>query len=305
MKQLKYFFFLPVSIILISVSCTRDTDLAEQSGNWIVRASLGGPARYKAVSFVLYDTAYVATGYDGTYKYNDTWAFYPDANNAYGAWQQKASIPAPPPASGSGKLGRSNAVGFAITLTSGLMKGYLATGLDGDANRMKDTWEYDPKADSWAQKLDFPEKPDPNGNANGRYDASAFGIGAKGYLTCGFNGNPLSDLWIFDPTGTLGTWTQGTNFPGFKRSGAVAFVYNNLGYLATGQNNTSTASVNDFWSYDPNGAAGGLWTKLKDIANTSTDSYDDDYTDIVRSGAVAFVMNNASTPKAYITTGQN
>jgi len=39
---------------------------------------------------------------------------------------------------------------------------------------------------------------------------------------------------------------------------------------------------------------------LRRIANVSDDSYDDDYT-IVRSKAVAFVMND----KAYISTGEN
>ncbi|MFX9089370.1 hypothetical protein ABTN55_19590, partial [Acinetobacter baumannii] len=36
-----------------------------------------------------------------------------------------------------------------------------------------------------------------------------------------------------------------------------------------------------------------------------SDSYDDDYTDIVRYNAIAFVINNASVPKGYLTCGQN
>ena len=77
---------------------------------------------------------------------------------------------------------------------------------------------------------------------------------------------------------------------------AVAFVYNNKGYICTGTNNGT--AVNDFWSYDPSTSA---WTELRQIANISADSYDDNYTDIIRSNAAAFVIGD----KAYITTGEN
>ena len=43
------------------------------------------------------------------------------------------------------------------------------------------------------------------------------------------------------------------------------------------------------------------WTELRQIANISTDSYDDNYADIVRSNAVGFIIGD----KAYITTGEN
>ncbi len=75
---------------------------------------------------------------------------------------------------------------------------------------------------------------------------------------------------------------------------AVAFVYNNAAYVVTGTNNGTL--VNDFWKYD-----GTSWTELRKIANISTDSYDDDYTDIVRSNAAAFVMGDT----AFISTGEN
>ena len=77
---------------------------------------------------------------------------------------------------------------------------------------------------------------------------------------------------------------------------AVAFVHNNKGYICTGTDNGT--AVNDLWAYDPSTAA---WTELRKISNISTDSYDDNYTDIVRSNAVAFTIGD----KAYITTGEN
>ena len=66
-------------------------------------------------------------------------------------------------------------------------------------------------------------------------------------------------------------------------------------YVCGGQNNNS--DVSDFWGFDPSAAT--PWTQLRDIANTSDDDYDDDYTSIVRSYGVSFVIDG----KAYLTLG--
>ena len=50
-------------------------------------------------------------------------------------------------------------------------KGYFGTGYDG-ANKLNDFWEYDPTANNWTQKADFP--------GTARYDAVAFGCPAMG-----------------------------------------------------------------------------------------------------------------------------
>ena len=86
---------------------------------------------------------------------------------------------------------------------------------------------------------------------------------------------------------------------GFKREGAVAFVYNNKAYIVTGDNNGQTSTVNDLWMFDP--TANPTWTPKRSITNVSTDSYDDGYTDITRTNAVVFVMG----AYAYLTTGNN
>lgn len=291
MKQLKYFFFLPASLVLIAISCTKSTSTTtDQSGNWVKRADFGGVPRSEGISFVIGDTAYIGTGYDGTYRYNDLWAFLPDQNSGNGSWSQRQSIPAP--ASANGVLGRSSAVGFTV---SG--KGYVTTGTDS-YTRFKDTWEYNPITNTWAQKADFPEGLDPNGKPNGRINAVAFGIDTKGYVTTGFNGAATNDMYIFDPAAN--TWTQGPSLGGDKRSEATAFVYNGQGYLLTGIKNG--LMVNDFWKFDPKTTT---WTKLRNINNISSETYDDDYSDIVRQNAVSFVINNGTTPKAYLATGKN
>lgn len=274
MKYIKRLVLLPAGVVLVFLSCSKSSTStsSDTSGNWIRRSEFEGNARTEAVSFVIGDTAFVGTGYDGATRYTDLWAYDPVKNY----WMQRAQFP--------GKA-RNSAVGFTIG-----NKGYIATGYDG-VSRLADNWEYDPSANSWTQKADFA--------GTARYDAVAFGVGTKGYITTGFDGGYTKDMWEFTPTGgtnNAGVWTQRPSLGGGKRSGGVAFVYNGNAYVLTGINNGT--AVTDFWKYDP---AAMTWTQLRDISNTSTDSYDDDYSDIVRNNGVGFVIGS----KAYIAVGEN
>ncbi len=257
------------------VSCAKNPgvdDPSVDSGNWVKRSEFEGNARTEAASFVIGDTAYIGTGYDGSVRYTDFWAFDPAKN----FWIQKAQFPG---------VARNSAVGFAVGT-----KGYIATGYDG-LNRLGDTWEYNQATNTWVRKADFA--------GSARYDAVAFGINDKGYISTGFDGGYTKDLWEFTPTGgtnNSGVWAQKVSLGGTKRSGAIALVYNNKAYVVTGINNGTT--VSDFWMFDPATAA---WTQLRDIANISSDPFDDDYTDIVRDNGVGFIIGT----KAYITVGEN
>lgn len=269
MKQLKYFFFLPVSVVLILVSCSKSADSTDiTSGNYVKRSEFEGNARTEAVSFTIGDTSYIGTGYDGTNRYTDFWAYDPIKN----FWIQRATFPG---------IARSSAVGYSVGA-----KGYIATGYDG-LNRLNDNWEYNPANNSWTRKADFGGTP--------RYDAVAFGINDKGYISTGFDGGYTKDLWEFTPA--TNTWAQKVSLGGSKRSGAVVFVYKNKAFVVTGINNGQP--VTDFWVYDPANASS--WTQLRDITNISADSYDDLYTTINRSQAVGFVIGN----KGYLTVGEN
>ena len=275
MKRLKYYFFLPLSIVLIMISCAKtDTTVAsDSSGNWIKRSEFEGNARTEAVSFTIGDTSYIGTGYDGTNRYTDFWAYDPVKN----FWIQRATFPG---------VARNSAVGFNVGA-----KGYIATGYDG-INRLNDNWEYTPATNTWVRKADFA--------GTARYDAVGFGINNLGYISTGFDGGYTKDLWEFNPTGgtnNSGVWAQRVSLGGSKRSGAVVWVYNNKAYVLTGINNGT--SVSDFWVFDP--ANSSSWKQLRDISNTSADNYDDDYTDIVRSNAVGFVIG----AKGYIAVGEN
>jgi len=278
MRKVTYYLFFAGSALFLLYACTKTGSSTTIIGNWVSRFDFDGVSRSEAVSFTIGDVAYVGTGYAGSgnaTKTNDRladlWKYNVDNNS----WTVMASLP--------DSAARTNAVGFGTST-----KGYISTGLAQDAiTKLKDTWEYDPTANTWTKKADFA--------GTARYDAVAFSINNVGYIVTGYDGNYLKDFYSYNPAGA-GTWTQLQSFQGYKRKAAVAFVYQNKAYVCTGQDNTTFP--NDFWVYDPSGS--GTWTQKRQIANVSTDSYDDSY-NIVRANAVAFVMGG----KGYVATGEN
>ena len=271
------------TVLIISISffsCSKGgvtTGDPDTPGNWIRRSDLDGVARGQAVGMVIGDTAYLATGKDGTSYMKDVWRYNPDGNN----WSQRANLP------GEGRAG-------AIAFTIGT-KAYLGTGFNA-AGRLKDFWEYNATTNQWARKTDF--------LGTARYGAAAFAINNKGYITTGYDGNDLNDFYEYNPAAdtagaTTSPWLAKQDMSGTKRSGAVAFVYQGKAYLCTGGSGTGTSFIpaTDMWMFDP---ANGTWTKRKSISDASPDPYDDHYS-IIRKNAVAFVMND----RAYVSTGEN
>ncbi len=271
MYKLKNITLLSILIVPLFISsCTKTSDTStDTSGNWIKRSDFEGITRSEGVSFVIGDKAYVGTGYDGTNRLGDLWQYDPVQN----FWLQKADLPG---------AARSSAVAF----TAG-GNGYVGTGYDG-VNRLNDIWQYNPTTNSWIKKNDF--------TGGARYDAVAFSVLDKGYIATGYDGNYLKDFWEYNPA--TDNWLQQVSLGGSKRSAAVAFVYNNKAYVCTGTNNGTSTGVNDLWVFDP--SATPIWTEKRKISNVSTDSYDDAYA-VIRSNAVAFVMNG----KGYVTCGEN
>ena len=112
----------------------------------------------------------------------------------------------------------------------------------------------------------------------------------------GYNGNYQKDFYRFDPQAAAGQqWEIVNGFGGQKRQGGTSFVIDDKAYISCGGNNGSY--VYDFWCFDP---STGVFTQLRDIADTSDDDYDDDYTSIVRANAVSFVIDG----KGYLVTGE-
>ena len=302
MKYFKYFFFLPASIALLVASCSQSTSpTTDTSGNWIKRSDADFSGRSEAVSFVIGSKVYVGTGFDNYasdfpgvnkkfYNYgrgNDLFVFDPTANNGYGAWKQCSNMV--DMANNDTAAVRSSAVAF---VANGL--GYVTTGFDGQY-RLQDTWQYDPTANTWSRKADLPDENVTIKGSGARYDAAAFTINNIGYITGGKSNRDLNDLWAYNPSSN--SWAQKTSMAGSGREAAVAFAYHDsVAYVFTGTNNGN--SLNDIWCYNPSKDS---WSPKRNISNTSTETYDDDYTDIVRANAVVFVLGDY----AYLSTGEN
>ena len=238
-------------------------------GNWVKQSDFEGVPRTDAVAFTIGTNAYLGTGYDGTNRLSDFWQYDPDRN----FWQQKASLRVPGAAD---TLVRNGAVGFGTDT-----KGYIGTGYNG-SKKLTDFWEYDPTNNTWTKKADFA--------GGARYGAVSFSIANIGYIGTGYNDNTLKDFWQYNPTNN--SWTQIVSIAGSKRRDAAAFVVNGIAYVGTGVDNG--VYVSDFWAYDPTSAN---WTRKRDIANTSDESYDDNYKIVGINGA-GFSIGS----KGYIAT---
>ena len=276
------------SVALIGIACSKDTPTTETTlvGNWVKRTVYGGDDVAGAASFVINNVAYVGTGYDGNKRYSDLYSF--DGVS----WSQKADMPA-------AAIKRNSAAAFAIGT-----KGYIVGG-SCDANlapngRLQDVWEYDADMGMWTATAKN-SLPDLNATAGsgGRYGAVGFAIKGKGYISCGYTGKSQNDMWEFDPTGMagMGSWTKKTSMPSTdKRTSAAVFVYKDSAYIVSGISNGTT--VNEMFMYS---ATNDKWTQKRNIANTSSETYDDTYSSIMRSDAVGFIMGT----KGYLTTGIN
>ena len=280
MKHLKNLVIVATSFVLIGVACTGSgTSSTDLVGNWVKSNTSDAEGRAGCVSFVIGDIAYFGSGYDGTNRYNTFYAYDVVAD----AWSTIAPMPG---------TKRNSAAAFAAN-----GKGYVTTGYDG-INKLNDTWEYNPTTNTWASKAALPDPANSAVGSGARYGAVGFGIGNYGYICSGYTGSHTKDLWQFDPAaGTMGTWTQKKSMNTTdKRTGASVMVYNNEAYIVAGTYNGSV--VTEMAKYTP---ATDTWTKLRDIANLSSESYDDNYNSIVRSNAVAFVIGT----KGYLATGEN
>lgn len=265
-RTVTYLFLLAAMLLLNACSKISDDSDDDVTGNWKRSYEFEGVGRTEAVTFSIGNKVFVGLGYDGTDRLLDFWEF----DQSTGTWYRRADFPG---------IARNSAVAFAAN-----GKGYVGTGYDG-VKRLKDFWEYDPLTNAWKQIADF--------GGSERYGAVAFTIADKGYVGTGYDGNYLKDLWQYDPL--TDAWTQKASLAGSKRTDAVAFVHNDKGYVVTGINNGSY--LNDFWVYD---ATTNAWTEKRKITSVSDEDYDDDYgSNITRSNAVVFVMNDL----AYLSTG--
>lgn len=175
-------------------------------------------------------------------------------------WAQKASM----------LISRNNAIAFTIG-----NKAYVGLGSFMGMTYYNDFYEYDPSTNAWTQKANFPP--------GARFDAVAFSIDGKGYVTTGSSGAYVNyDMWEYDPATDV--WTQKTNCPASARSKAVGFAIGSKGYLGLG--NDGGSDLNDFWEYTP---ATDTWVQKSNYPG----------------GGRQFTMGLSVNGKGYVGLGTN
>lgn len=208
-------------------------------GKWEKTTDFPGVPRTAPVAFTINGKGYVGTG---SHSLADFYAFDPTDET----WAAVSNIPNP----------RTGAIGFSIN-----GKGYVMMGEDSLGYPLRDVWEYDPIADTWTQKNDFP--------ADGRYGAAALVLGDKAYLGTGWS-EPQppqlqlqkSDWWEYDPA--TDSWTSKASFPGGPCSYAAGIGVGGLGYLGIAGPGPEPGS--QWWAYNPND---DTWTEKASLPGKS------------------------------------
>jgi N-acetylneuraminic acid mutarotase len=258
-----------IATLFLFASCSSGDDLI---GNWVKKDDFSGVPRNNAVTFTIGNYAYVGCGYDGEDRLNSFKKF--DLTSE--TW---TSVESP----GDLFKVRQNAVAFSAN-----GKGYVGTGFNGDYTRYDDFWEFDPATETWTQSATF--------IGGVREGSVAFSTDTYGVVGAGYGDldeadkKYLNDYYKFDGT----SWTSlGTH--GNKVREASSFVIGDYAYICTGTLNTG-GLLNKIYKFD---IAAGTWVsqEVEDQIEILDEDYDNE--DVMRSNAVAFVINN----KAYIATG--
>lgn len=267
---------LVVAATLTFGSCSDKEE--EFMGNWVAMPDFSGMSRYGAASFVIGDKAYVVGGYNANERQylRDCWCFDLDNNQ----WTKLDTFPGE---------GRVYAFGFEAN-----GKGYVGCGYRGDTQKYyNDVYEFDPTSNKWISVGAFAND---TTSAMAMYGATAFSINGIGYVVGGYRQGQgtLNEMWAFDPSQPDGArWSEKPHITK-KRYYAQAFVLNGKGYVIGGNSNNTFPT--DLYAYDP---ASNQWERKRSITNATDDDFDDEYQNIARQQACAFVIDNLG----YITLG--
>ncbi|MDB5119040.1 MAG: type sorting protein [Sphingobacteriales bacterium] len=237
------------------------------AGSWTRKADRPGFAgAFYGVQFSIDGLVYM--GYGGHESGNDPtfWEYNPSTDS----WTQKANS--------QGGHTFSEMASFSIG-----RKGYYATGGQGDQSNFygDEFFEYDPAANVWTRKANFPGEP--------RRRAIGFSVENKAYIGLGYlydvsdaSLTYYTDLWEYTPKSDC--WTRKTDVPltGNDISegiSGVVFGLGKYGYFKSG------GSSQDFWQFNP---ASNQWIKKADFPGVG------------RTNAVGFAVGD----KGYIGTGR-
>lgn len=194
-----------------------------------------GTARNEAFAFVINDVAYVGGGYDDNYL-NDFYSY--NGSN----WEQLASLKGDK---------RTQATTFVL---NGM--GYVVSG-NNNGSALNDMQKWDPGLKTWTtmRKLTNVDDDDFDDDYSSiiRNNGVALVMNGKAYLTTGENGGLNSHTWEYNDGND--TWDEKTGFEGSGRTGAIAFVANNRGFVLLGRSGGSTdsgAPYDNMYEWQPN-----------------------------------------------------
>lgn len=127
-------------------------------------------------------------------------------------------------------------------------KAYAGLGYQpGGGGAKADWWEFDPAANSWTQKANFP--------GGARSAINGFAVNGKVYVGLGSGFDYMKDLWEYDPA--TDAWERKADLPGLARKSFVAFSVNGKGYVGMGKRGNNDYS-SDLYEYDP---VSDTWTQ--------------------------------------------
>jgi hypothetical protein len=177
------------------------------TNTWAQKASLPGPGRDGAFSFVVNNIAYIGGGNDSTgYLLNDFWAYDPTTNS----WAAKANLP------------DYTIFPFAFGIGN---YGYISCGQQGAAETVN-TYQYDPTTNAWVSKAAFPGTARQAGAAFVLNNIAYCGLGMTGYTT------PFQDFYTYNAT--TNSWASAGNFLGGRDAWPAVATANGKGYVGIG-----------------------------------------------------------------------
>jgi N-acetylneuraminic acid mutarotase len=193
----------------------------QASNTWTRQNDFPGDGRENAVGFSIGTKGYIGTGDAVVSGTNTLYTDFYEWNQSNNVWTRKTDFPG---------TARYSAVGYTIGT-----KGYITSGRTSmtSVTAVLDQWEWDQPTDTWTSKASIPE-------ASGRYDATAFTVGAKAYIGGGVYTGSGSATTFFEWDQASNIWTARATKSGLGRP---SFTINGKGY--------SKGSAAAFFEYTP------------------------------------------------------
>lgn len=226
-------------LVFLFLGCSNETESPYPDINFQKIVGLPGTGRASAVAFALNGKGYVTLGrsVDRSDSLKDCWQYDPVSDS----WAKKATFP-----------GIARVKATAAVLNG---KAYVGLGFNRyegaySGGTLQDFWMYDPVANHWSRKADFPST---------ATDACvSFVWNNSIYIGAGFNGSAYTnEFWKYNPD--QDSWVRLKDFPAWARMCAVLCADENHVYFGTGYR---FVDYNDWWEYFP---ATDSWAKRKDM----------------------------------------